>query len=39
MLTWIANVCCFFLIVFPGEIWRSIFGTNFMRNWWDSHYR
>ena len=39
MSTWIANMCCYVVLDLPGEIWRATFGKNFVRNWWDSHYR
>jgi hypothetical protein len=39
MLTWIANMCGYLAIDFPGEIWRAAFGKNVVRKWWDSHYR
>ena len=38
MLTWIANLFCYLVIILPGAIWRAVFGSNALKKWWDSRY-
>jgi hypothetical protein len=37
MLTWIANLYCYFVLDLPGEIWRATKES--VTNWWYSHFR
>jgi hypothetical protein len=37
-MNWIGHMGRYLAIDFPGEIWRAIFGKNFLGKWWDSHY-